>query len=263
MNIGTDFYFDGKRLSSFGLIICSIDDSADGNFSVGSVTELNTSKPPRSSRWNYLGESYSEPLSFEIQIAKLRNAVCCGITQEEERAILKWLKQIMPYKEFYFIPPDPVEDIIYHKAKITDMESIKYGGKIIGYSLTIETNAPFGYSKEKSVSISANLQITLNVDSDERDYIHPRIEIKATESGTVTVQNLSNDSSSSVSNLAADETVTIDKTGFGIYSDLSTHNAIDDFSKTWFKLEDGENIIKVDGAADVTLYYREPRKVGG
>ena len=264
MNIGTDFHYDGMNLSDFGLMICSIDESADGNFSVGSVTELNTIKAPQSYVWNYLGESYSDPLEFEFTVGRIdKYGELHPIHQNEERAILKWLKQRGPYKSFYFLPSNPIDDIIHHKAKIDNVEEIKISGNTVGFSITIVTNAPFGFSKEWKYDLSANSQLTINVDSDEANYLYPRLTIKATKSGNVSLENISNGSGSSINNLSANETVIVDKNNVGVITDLGTHNVVKDFSRTWFRLEDGENICKLTGSADVSITFQEPRKVGG
>lgn len=264
MNTSTDFYFDGKYLSGFGLVICSIDGSSDGTFSTGSVGDVNNFRPTHSYKWNYLGYSYSEPLSFEFQVAKIgTNAVCETINQDEIRSILKWLKQRTPYKEFCFIPSNPVDDAIYYEAIIESVDEIRIGGSVIGFELRVLTNSPFGFSKEKTVTIAANGEKTIAVDSDEREYIYPHIEITAAGAGDVSIDNVSNGSGSAVNNLSVGEIVTIDKTSIGVMSSLSTHNAIQDFNKKWFKLSDGKNELKVTGNATVLIKYREPRKAGG
>lgn len=272
MYISNDFYFNGQKLSDYGFIICDFGDN-DGmkNASAGSAIEYNTSKPPRSHEWMDIGGEYSEPLEFEIAICKNPDALDEGeynngyLTIAEERKISKWLKQNQGFQEFYFVPTEIGQETIFFFARITGFESVRICSSIVGYKLTITTNAPFGFSEEKVTEIvgssSTSVQKIIDVDSDERDHIFPKITVFTDTPGDVYIDNVSNESSTYLYNLTTNETVIIDKAHIGIKTNAD-HNIIANFNKRWLRLSDGSNTIKVNGKCNVTISYREPRKVG-
>lgn len=209
---------------------------------------------------------------------------------KEVRAVLKWLtsKSTPSYAYFY-------EDIYSEIAKFcalggwTNIQLHKISNsRVVGITAVFEATTPYAFSDIHTYkrTITGPTTFTVTCDNDDTAYVYPRVTIKQ-KSGTeviitntittpetdlftgVTV-NKTRVFTTAVRNNQVDETVIIDGANKLIYSetypnrtfgtDFGTHDIHNQW--VWLPLVDGENIITVTGNCELTLEYREVRKIG-
>ena len=258
-----DFSFNGKFLRDFGFMTCYFDGTGESESSVGTALSNKSARPANSYLWHDLGDVYDEPEPISVDICKKCHSLRTEdsfVTVEEERELIKWLKQARPFKEFYFVPLSDVHEPIYFDVKVTEMTAKKFGQSVIGYNIKFLPSTPFGLSKKRVIEIDGSQEEAVQsiiVNNDSTDYIYPKITI-VNHTGNALIKNETNRYFSNVYNLN-EETVVIDKNNFGIHTDVESHDIIEDFSKTWFRLQDGENVVRTN--CNLILEYREPIKV--
>lgn len=183
----------------------------------------------------------------------------------------------------------------------TDIQPQYINGQIIGLTATFTTNSPFAWTQEKSISFSdctGSTDITTVIQTSESyGNIYPLIEIKGNYSGDppstpddsreeITITN--NDDlavevdSNGVKTTPRSLTLHVPHTAIYIDCEKTTiydiisagsmgYNRILDWEDLgltdisyiyWPRLFNGENHWTITGNCDITLRYREPRKVG-
>jgi len=142
----TDFIFDNERLSDHGFIICSFDGS-ELSWSGGDVS-FTTIKLPDSDRQVFYKSNQETPLSATFGICKnpcrYPNQEDMYITQEEYSELYRWLQRTDGYHWLQFVQED-FEDIYYNS--MINLEPYFISGKTCGFTITITTDSPYGYSK--------------------------------------------------------------------------------------------------------------------
>lgn len=147
----SDFEFDGKRLSEFGMALCQFGGSKGlETVSNGAVISFTTVPTLGGSKHNLTSVSYEECLEATWQICKCS---CSGGVQEitpiEHRNLTTWLcrKKFLKLKVL-----DESNMDLYHEAKI-DVSRIEIDGKLYGLELNIQTNRPFALKEPRTISI--------------------------------------------------------------------------------------------------------------
>ena len=264
MAINADrFRFDGKYSDTdFGLIICGIGSDLDDTTSGGSKLEKNTYYSPIRKTWNYIGFKYSEPLEFTFDVIK-KDCYNTGtkLTRQDIEDIERWLirdgdKELVIYKEGY-------EDVYFY-GTFTNVDIKSIGGTDVGLSLTIQTNAPFGFSGMKTVSIGSGTTVIDN--SSEIGEICVDVDITCNSATNIIIQNTATNDKVVFNNCVSGEKITIDGKTKIIKSSIDTHNIYDDFNFGYLHIRNTydrrDNYISVEGSATVTIKYQEIRKVG-
>lgn len=149
----TDFEFDNKRLSEFGMILCQFG-SSKGLETVtdGAVISFTTVPSMSGLKHNLTSSQYEDCLEATWQICKYS---CSGgiqeITESEHRNLTSWLcrKKFLKLKLL-----DESNIDLYHEAKI-DVSKIEIDGKLFGLELAVKTNRPFALKEPRSITIQA------------------------------------------------------------------------------------------------------------
>lgn len=263
----TDFQFDGKLASSFGLIICTFDNAGDiTTMRNGADVNLVTSRIPSSNIWNHVSAQYSEVLSVTFQVAK--KPACDGSDQNpyfaphEQRAINRWLNRLDNYYPFRIIQ-DGYEKI-YFNAQI-NVKKIETGGKVAGFELTVTTDRPFGYYErqelvfpiEPAVGVYTYSFIDMSDDIGTEDAI---IEIKCMESGELCIMNDLMQKTMLIKNCVEGEVITIDTLLRKIKSNKrDTSQLLKDFNFVWLTVgntpDSKTNNISSNLAVDMKISY--------
>ena len=262
--------YSSNDFPRFDLILdCSIGDSDNGTMSTYLTREGVASETYDGRRKNVSNLKYTEVFSPKITILKKGFK---DFTMEENRQILKWLTSSnnVTYFDFY--------DDIYSEAPIfcvlgfiSTIESYKIANnRTIGYVVTVESVSPFAYSPINTFkrTITEPTTFTVTCDNDDTSYVYPRVTVK--HNGTsVEIKNSTTNTITAVRNSVVGETVTIDGANKLIYSSrinrtFGTDFGTDDIHNqwVWLPLADGTNTITVTGNCELTLEYREVRKIG-
>lgn len=92
----TDFEFDGKLASEYGLVVCTWGDESD--VAEGGNIEPNVIKPPNRDTFDWYGGQFNEPLKWNVSIA---NSMCSFTVVKEEDIIgsssVSYLKDELQY----------------------------------------------------------------------------------------------------------------------------------------------------------------------
>lgn len=262
--------YSSSDFPTFDLILdCSVGGSDNGTMSTYLTREGVASETYDGRRKNISNLKYTEVFSPKITIVKKHFQ---DFTMDEQRQVLKWLtgSNKVTYFDFY--------DDIYSEAPIfcvlgfvSTIETYKIANqRTIGFVVTVESVSPFAYSPINTFkrTITAPTTFTVTCDNDDTSYIYPRITVK--HNGTsVEIKNSTTNTTTAVHNSVAGETVTIDGANKLIYSSrtnrtFGTDFGTDDISNqwVWLPLADGTNTITVTGNCELTLEWREIRKIG-
>ena len=262
--IHKNFTYDGISCDEYGVYIGAFNQIETGKMAVMPAADLKTVRSRRSDIFHIVSQNYSSPLNFEMQLFGRNYG---AITQEHERALKKWLLKKGQYKWFSIL--DKRYANLWFRANIHSPENIRVND-VIGISFQVSTNAPYAFSDliEHSLDFTENAAAaSVYVDNDEEAGIYPEMEITMLADGDLIITHESDTykkNQSKLTGLKAGEIITVNNEIPFIEStnDTLLKKVYDRFSKYWFFLKDGENVISVSNHCIVTLRYREIRKAG-
>ena len=232
---------------------------------------------------NFMGVTYSDVLVFTISVVKdpCSELIEDGeyiFTEDEVDDIASWLTSPNYPQLFhmYDYEPEVFKKYDYY-AVCSDIQPLLNGEDIIGLTATFISNSPYAWTEEKTITYSGNSRdvTTINVDikSSERNApIFPIITIEPHGNAElvnhrvpITIKN-SIDNKTITFNLQKLKTI-VDCQKAMVYGtnrmftfdDIGISDVGDIY---WFRLYNGRNRISISGEADITIKYREPRKVG-
>lgn len=257
----SNFIFDETSNEIFGTICVKFGASTGEQIvSAGCETDLAIEKAKRNNKFYIVDQSYSAPMSFTFQIVNIDGS---SISPEKESALIKWLCKRGVYKWFQ-LDDERYADICYmvniSNPKLIDIGDVK------GMEFTVTTNSAFGYSpiKKKQYNItSLNPTLGLYINTDEDDYIYPTVTITMNQAGNLQITNSTEIPNRvfTLNNVTVGEIITIDNELPDISSSTS-HDVYGDFNKYWLRFIEGKNSLTFNLDCDVTIQYREIRKVG-
>ena len=263
----SDFEYDGMRLSDFGFMVCEF--SGGGTKSEGNVPGISFSLAPMGSgrKWVNSGSRYDKCLTASFDICKMpfpdRYGGTDYATEDEEAELSRWLCRSTMRK--FKILADGYEQV-YFEGSFT-MERVMLGGNIIGFSLSLTTNRPFGLYETfvKTLDFrNAGDSVILHDISDEPGYIYTKMEITCNGDGTLTIHNGMENRDTSIDNCTSGEAITSDYPT--IRSSLPSHRVQDDFNFCFFRIANSwgtrDNKITASIPCTITLSYSPVRKVG-
>lgn len=265
-----DFIFDGERLSEKGYMMC-YDGVDDEELSVSSMV-YDTIKASLSDVVHKVSHTYDENYTRTFAIMK---SPCIDqeyfLTEDDISLMSKWLVR-KQYKVFRYIDEnedEEEEDIprpVWYKVQNT-LSKINYGDNVIGLTVTVNANAPYGFADETTTTWSDDSK-TIAVVTDEEGYIYPDMEITCNAAGNLTITNdRESGRITRINNVVADEVITI--TGGDIQqitSSVSGHDLSVDFNYVFPRLcsryNSYDNTITTNLSSDKELSYCGIRKVG-
>lgn len=259
-----DFEYDGRKLSDYGLIICSFGSKGLDTVSNGSKITFNKASSMGGSKHDLISAVYDECLETTIQICK---CACSGditeISSTEFRNLTKWLsrKKFLKFKilDDYYID-------LYFEASF-NVSKIEMSGKIYGLELEVITNRPFALKEPVTIKIENATQDglhSINDMSHEEGYIYPYTEIIIAESGDLNIYNAIEDRNTFIANCTAGEIITMDYPV--IQSSLSSHNIQNCFNWNFFRVantfRNSRNDLTVSIPCTIKIKYSPIIKVG-
>ena len=287
----TDFEYDEQLLSDHGLIICHFDGNDGLNtVSSGADIKFNQFSPSGSNRFLIGSSTYDSAFTTTFQICRNPCLVSSQdemvISTEEISAIQRWLCR-KKYCKFKIIQ-EGYEDLYWNVVFST--KQIELEGEVIGFELTLLSDAPFGYLNDVSVEYNclADTPFYFYYISDEEGYIRPNIEITFLEDGKDEFVNdkliksrvfklqhceedLFDNKSTEIENCSINEKITINGKNQIISTSLSEHQLSDDFNYTFPRLYNNYNGLLDNGTKNVfitnincriKLSYSPIRKIG-
>lgn len=146
-----DFEYDGKRLSDFGMIVCSFGDKGLETIE-GINTTFNTIPTLSGSKSELVSVEYEDNLEKTVQIAKYSCSTGIQeITAIEYRNLTKWLSRKGFYK-LKFLDENHID--LYYNAAFSSISRIELDGRLMGLELNIVTDSPFSLKEPRIINIA-------------------------------------------------------------------------------------------------------------
>ena len=261
-----DFEYDNQYLSSFGFIVCNFDYST-GATEVSAGSNIAFNKVPRMQGKNHslTSTQYDECITATFDICKnpeIYELDQMEIDDDEYRDLVRWLNR-REFLDFCVISDGESEhDICYYHASFNATE-IRINEKIYGIRLIMETDKPFGFGKERSVTwATTNPQTAKTVvdASDDIGEIYPTVIIKCNANGDLTLHNDFCNCTTVIKNCKQNEVITLHGDTQIITSSLDSHNICKDFNYEFFRIgntyADRRNKITASIPCSITIKYQ-------
>lgn len=186
-----DFIYDGKRLSSFGLVLCMFEKNEDVQ-EVGNFINLNATKPVLADHAYAIGPSYDEQAIFAFEICRDNCSELADfpLSDIEIRNVFRWLNR-KGFHKFQPIYRDGEFSDCFYLSSFPEIRLIKIGRNVVGFSVQMNCNAPYAYGDARHVRGSLNSSGRLSVESysDELGYVYMYGKIKALSAGNLELRN--------------------------------------------------------------------------
>lgn len=256
-----DFEYDGKRLSSYGFMLCTLGTSSDFDIvNAGSKITFNKVSRHRGKVYSLVGTEYEECITATFDICKNTDThEDLHITDQESRELIRWLNR-REFKEFHLISEDGQDDCYFNAS--FNIDKVFVNKELFALKLTMETDRPFGVGKTSSVvwDVSdASQSKTLTDMSDEIGYTYPSVKITCKSAGTLTIHNDLENCTTQIKNCANGEVITIDGDAQIVSSSVPSHKICNDFNFEFFRIgntiETRENKITVSLPCQLEISY--------
>lgn len=267
--IALDFQYDGLRLSDFGCIICTFDQSGTETFSVGSQITFNTTPVFRGRKHLLAGIRYEECIEMQFQICKnpddLIEEEDKYFTVEEVREITRWLNRGR-FKKFKLIDDEYTD---YYFEASFNISRIELASRIIGMDLNVITNRPYALCEpiiHRFTTTAEKNKYTVQDISDEAGYCYVDMEITCKQSGNLEIHNEMNGQTTVIENCSEGEIITIKDMIIDTSLDSHRSNLQNDFNFSFPRLSNTfgkrDNVLTFSIPCSVVLQYSPARKVG-
>lgn len=264
-----DFIYDSEKLSDFGMVVCSFNGTND-SFSIGNTIAINKVKGSRSDKYMSTGYQYDSTFNFEMQIAKnpcTDDNVELNLTDKEITKIVRWLNRKKNCKFSPIYDDGSFSDVYYYGT--FNIEVVSNGKHIVGLTLSFDSNAPYGFGKEKTIqsTLNSNNTLTITDDSDEIGYVYAYTTVRCLTAGNLTISNsLDPFNSVVVNNCKSGEIITLDGQLKLINSSTSHNKLCNDFNWRYLRIantyNDTVNKFTSSISCEITITYAPIRKVG-
>lgn len=194
-----DFTYCNKKLSDvIDFIPVDFDNDSGISLAMGRDMEKGETNRYRIEP-NYYGDSWSDPLRFELHIIKnictypsQKDAV---FSQEEIRKITRWITSIhMPQWIYFEYEETDNNNVTNYFGWFNDIETFVIGGEILGLKLCFSCTTPFAYTDKitdiKSVN-TYDYMLVINNSDELENYCYPQIQIHPHSDGQIYLCNLS------------------------------------------------------------------------
>lgn len=264
----TDFEFDGRYLSEFGLILCHFGSTGLETIDGAEIT-FNTVSVQNGKKHEQVSTEYESALESVFQVCKHS---CAGgieeITDIEHREIVRWLNR-HKFLKLKLLDENNID--IYHEATFPSISKIEIDGRLVGLELSVLTNRPFALKESRVITIgntaeniANNKKHSIFDTSHEEGYIYPYTKITILEDGDLEIYNALEDRITRIGNCVAGEVITMDYPIIKTTSD--THEIQEDFNWNWFRIantyENRRNDLTISLPCTIKIEYSPIVKVG-
>ena len=276
-----DFEYDGRRLSDYNGVVCHILEGGDTSaINIGSQITFNTLSMTGLNKFKLMSTQYAEAYTATFEICKFN---CEDLddnlfTEEEISHIMRWLNK-KTFRKFKMIYEDGEMSNAYYNASF-NVNPISYFGKVIGFQLTLQTDAPFAYYDEVEYTMEFmgdKLEQSYFDISDEIGYIYPSsMTIEFLTGGNLEIVNSQEpDRITKINNCIAGETITLIENK--VITSSEEHNGLyNDFNYVYpricndqeymydegYTVDNMENVFTVNIPCTITFKYSPICKMG-
>lgn len=268
MTIADDFYYNGAHGYEYNVKLMLWDKkTSNDDKSTGIDYDVLSGLPGASSSLLDYGVKINDPIIIQGTLAKCpcyNNDDEHFYTLREQRYILTWLTSDKNLHWLEFI--DKETEYVAYLCRVTSVKKKMFMGKVIGFDVTWTTNSVFAYSKEITEHYSSATSLSIPdwyCDSDDSDYLYPKMEVTVRSSEIqIEIENDYESRRSTLHNLTSGDVIQLDSVNRMITSKLDK-NFKDDFN--WYFPRFAPrcySTINITGDCDITMKYRLPRRVG-
>lgn len=237
-----DFEYDGQYLSDYGFIICNFDASSGADVAdAGSKITFETVSRNRGKQYSLVNAKYEQCVTTTFDICKNPDEFDYEdrmISNDEYRDLIRWLNRREFLKFQVFDEDDNERDTCYFNASF-NVDKIKIAEKLYGLRLTMESDKPFGYGQEQTVSwtfTDVSVSKILSDMSDEIGYIYPDMTITINQAGDLSVYNELLSCTMIIKGCTAGEVITINGNEQIISTSYNSHDICNDFNYEFMKI---------------------------
>ena len=262
-----DFEYDNRYLSDYGFIICDFNFGSGANeIDAGSTITFNKISRHSGKKYSLSSTQYDECITTSFDICKnpdIYDPEDMEISNDEYRDIMRWLNR-REFLKFQVIDDGNENferDTCYYNASF-NVNKIKINEKLYGMRLKMETDKPFGYGQEQSVSWTfsdSNVSKILSDISDEIGYIYPTVIITINRNGDLSLYNELENCTTVIKNCKVGEVITLDGDTHIITTIYISHDVCNDFNYEFFRIgntiNNRNNRISVSLPCNVVIKY--------
>lgn len=260
----TNFVYDGQYLSDYGFVVCKFDaDTTLTLDSIGAKVKFEKVSKNGGKRFGLASAGYEECITAEFDICKnpdIYDGTDMEITIEELKSLVRWLNR----RDFLIFQPiddcDGETEQRYYNASF-NISKIESSGILYGLRLKMETDSPFGYGRERRVTLdySENHSTkTIRDLSDEIGFLYPILILTCKEDGTISLYNEMEKCRTVIKNCVAGEVITMDGENQIIQTSRAEHDVMNDFNYEFFKIGNtiSDRINRIEASAPCSVEIR-------
>lgn len=261
-----DFEYDGQYLSDYGFIICKFESSSGATIAdAGSKITFEKVARNKGKQFSLVNTKYEECVTTSFDICKNPDIYDDYddrlISNDEYRDLMRWLNRREYLKFQVFDEDDNIRDTCYYNVSF-NVEKIKIADRLFGLRLTLESDKPFGYGQEQSVTwefSDVTVSKILSDMSDEIGYVYPDMRIYCNADGDLSIYNELENCTMTIKNCQIGEIITVKGKEQIITSSYASHDIVNDFNFEFFKIgntiDNRNNRISVSALCTVTITY--------
>ena len=251
-NIG--FTFDGVNAEDLGYYIVSLDSTNSSVLGTSrSIIEEETNNFAKS----FQGVKYNE-FSFEITITKSNGSKFLPFTEEDIFFLNNWLMKPEDYRIFI---SHQNRDILYY-VLFTDMSDVRFEDETGYITLKMRLSSGCSYSTvaHHAHKVAANHTIEIYNKSNVEDYVYPDVNfITRFESNNgIRIVNQTLGETMEFWNLPPNHEFMCYNEGLKQVVCVTNGelNIQPLFNKKWLRLAYGRNVIRIEGACDIDIFFQ-------
>lgn len=254
------FTYRDRSNKDFGLIVVAFDpDNGEVDSYLG-IDSIFTDRYNGTHRNDY-GAKYNNVAQLSITMVKENYS---DFSMSELRNVMDWLTSL--HKVSWLDLYNDEDEVIYSfLGRFSNVQLQKMDARVIGVRAEFTSVSPWAYSDIHSVEVNVDGELMcplLNYSDESAVHVYPKIIFKnlAKENGELRIKNMLTGKETIVSNLVANEVITMDSNQI-IYSDKDIKVFGDDFNFEWLALTQGVNYINITGTGHLMIEYRDIMKV--
>lgn len=260
-----DFEYDGQYLSDYGFIVCHFDATTGANVvNAGSKITFNKVSRNNGKSYSLASTKYEECIQTTFDICKdpdLYDYEDREISNDEYRDLMRWLNR-REFLKFQVLEDEANEsDVCFYNVSF-NISKINIAERLYGLQLTLESDKPFGYGQEQSISWNfsdTSISKTLRDVSDEIGYTYPNMIITCNAEGDLSIFNELVNCTMVIKNCSVGETIKIDGEHQIITTTYNSHDIFNDFNYEFFRIgntiDNRNNKISVSKPCDIIIKY--------
>ena len=260
-----DIEYDGTKLSDLGFQLCTFDSASDVVV-LGNELDMHETRASKADSFYSIGAAYNNSLEYQFAICRnyCEEHETEYLTENEINSIMRWINRKSYCKMRPIYDDGSFSDTFFMAA--FNAEGVLGPLGLIGFNLTMKTNAPYGY--RDPVTITGTTSVTFNDISDEMGTQVIDLKVALQGSGTLELTNsFPGTRKTIVNNCLSGETITFTGKNRQIQTSNMAHDTIyNDFNyvfpAAYNNATSKANTITSSLPCQITVTYCPIRKVG-